>query len=210
MTSVDAAYALRADIAGARLTRKAAMKRADILQGPALNGYGLRNRDLPDRVLPNRVLVADAASDQVGWDRRRSSYRNRFEGTRRQVTASSLSNGVCADGMSALASSHGRTGARAGARTRLTLRGKIVIACIVAMLSWVGWSAVSAESAQSDEGTVQVVNYTVRPGDSLWSYATDITPAGEDVSERVNLIMKLNNLDSPELKPGQTLVVPAE
>jgi LysM repeat protein len=50
----------------------------------------------------------------------------------------------------------------------------------------------------------------VRPGDNLWNYASTITPAGQDVSQTVNELLDLNNLDSTVLVPGQRLLVPAE
>ena len=99
---------------------------------------------------------------------------------------------------------------RSHAKNRLTLRGKVVLACLVANISRIGWSAVSHESAQSSQGAMEVVNYTVRPGDTLWSYANQITPAGGDVSESVDTLMDLNDLDTPQLHPGQNLIVPAQ
>ena len=95
-------------------------------------------------------------------------------------------------------------------RTKLTVRGKIVVACFVAAVSWGAFSLAYDNSAESAEGATEVVNYTVRPGDTLWSYAQSITPAGGDVSESVDELMDLNNLDSASLTPGQTIVVPAE
>ena len=84
-----------------------------------------------------------------------------------------------------------------------------MLALLVAVFSWIGWSAVSHESAQSSQGAVEVVNYTVRPGDTLWSYARQITPAGGDVSLSVDTLMSLNDLNTPELHPGQNILVPA-
>ena len=99
---------------------------------------------------------------------------------------------------------------RASGRTRLTVRGKVVLLVLATMISWFGWSTLSTEPAYSESGAIQVVTYTVRPGDTLWSYAADVTPANHDVSQRVDEIMELNHLDSPMLHPGQVIVVPAQ
>ncbi|MBM6698923.1 LysM peptidoglycan-binding domain-containing protein [Bifidobacterium pullorum subsp. saeculare] len=56
------------------------------------------------------------------------------------------------------------------------------------------------------EAPVSVV--TVRPGDTLWSYAADITPAGGDVGATVDELVELNGLEGPSLQVGQRLVVP--
>ena len=93
-------------------------------------------------------------------------------------------------------------------RTCVTKRGKVMLLIVISCISWFGWSAFSAEPAYSEQGAIEVVNYTVRPGDTLWSYAQDITPTGSDVSQRVDEIMQLNHLDSPMLHPGQVIVVP--
>ncbi|AKV55061.1 peptidoglycan-binding LysM [Bifidobacterium actinocoloniiforme DSM 22766] len=62
--------------------------------------------------------------------------------------------------------------------------------------------------ARSDAVVQEVTAYTVRPGDTLWTYAKMVTPAGGDVSETVDQLMELNGLSSPTLQTGQRLVVP--
>lgn len=59
-------------------------------------------------------------------------------------------------------------------------------------------------------GATQVTSYIVRPGDTLWSYASAITPAGHDVSETVDELIALNNLESGSLQAGQRIIVPVE
>ena len=102
-----------------------------------------------------------------------------------------------------------RQGKRSG-RTRLTVRGRVVLLLLATFISWFGWSEFSTAPAYSESGAMEVQTYTVRPGDTLWSYAADITPANRDVSERVDEIMQLNHLDSPVLHPGQVIVVPQQ
>ena len=64
-------------------------------------------------------------------------------------------------------------------------RGKVMAVVLAATLAWCGFAMLTAEPARSDTGATQVISYIVRPGDTLWSYASSITPAGQDVSETV-------------------------
>ena len=89
-------------------------------------------------------------------------------------------------------------------------RGKVMAVVLAAALAWGGFAMVRAEPGRSDTGATQVISYIVRPGDTLWSYASSITPAGQDVSETVDELISLNNLESGALRAGQRLIVPAE
>lgn len=89
-------------------------------------------------------------------------------------------------------------------------RGKVMAVVLAAALAWGGLAMLTAEPARSDTGATQVISYIVRPGDTLWSYASSITPAGQDVSETVDELISLNNLESGALRAGQRLIVPAE
>lgn len=100
-----------------------------------------------------------------------------------------------------------RSGAMGGA-IRLNLRGRIVVSLVSALLVWGCFGLVSAHEARSDMGATSVSVYTVRPGDTLWGYASTITPEGGDVSETVQELKALNNLSSSSLQIGQRIVVP--
>lgn len=91
---------------------------------------------------------------------------------------------------------------------RLTARGKLVAALLAAALTWAGISVLSPVPAHSEAGATAVSSYTVRPGDTLWSYASSITPAGQDVSNTVDELIELNNLESGALQAGQRIIVP--
>ncbi|WP_317643391.1 LysM peptidoglycan-binding domain-containing protein [Bombiscardovia apis] len=62
--------------------------------------------------------------------------------------------------------------------------------------------------AHSVSGVQEVISYTVRPGDNLWTYASMVTPEGGDISHSVDELMELNNLSSPVLQTGQRIIVP--
>lgn len=93
---------------------------------------------------------------------------------------------------------------------RSNRRGKVMAVIVAAALAWGGFAMLTAEPARSDTGATQVVSYIVRPGDTLWSYASSVTPAGQDVSETVDELIALNNLESGSLRVGQRIIVPAE
>lgn len=88
--------------------------------------------------------------------------------------------------------------------------GRGVALLLAFMLSLVGAGIGTAQMAQSQSGPVQVTSYIVKPGDTLWSYASRITPPGEDVSQTVDELISLNHLDSGSLRVGQRIVVPVE
>lgn len=94
--------------------------------------------------------------------------------------------------------------------SRRNVRGRIIAVMVALALAWCGFGAFTAQRAQSDTGTTQVTSYIVRPGDTLWSYASAITPAGHDVLETVDELIALNNLESESLQAGQRIIVPAE
>ena len=119
---------------------------------------------------------------------------------------------VMATGRMAGKRSNAYRAARRGAARRTNAvrsdrRGKVMA---VVLAAWGGFAMLTAEPARSDTGATQVISYIVRPGDTLWSYASSITPAGQDVSETVDELISLNNLESGALRAGQRLIVPAE
>jgi LysM repeat protein len=96
------------------------------------------------------------------------------------------------------------------AHMKITLRGKITAAILALCMASGVVAMVTPDKADSASGAIAVTSYTVRPGDSLWTYAASITPSGEDVSQTVKELVDLNNLDSTALVAGQRLVVPDE
>jgi LysM repeat protein len=98
----------------------------------------------------------------------------------------------------------------AHSRTKTNMLRKLAAALMTLSIVWMGWSVlVPSQEAQSATGAVEVVNYTVRPGDTLWSYARSITPENGNVANMVQELKTLNNLESSSLQPGQNLLVPA-
>lgn len=84
---------------------------------------------------------------------------------------------------------------------RWLVAGAILIAVLAGSLMF---GVLPAESAQQE----QTVTYVVQPGDTLWKYARQITPADGDVRDSVAEIMRLNQMSAPQVIAGQKLKVP--
>ncbi|GAA3943686.1 LysM peptidoglycan-binding domain-containing protein [Microbacterium soli] len=100
-----------------------------------------------------------------------------------------------------------------GTRLRLTVRGRRVLAAIVAaplvvgiVLSVLAGGTALASARLSEPVPFQTVS--VLPGDSLWSIAGEIAP---EVDPRVVIddIVRLNNLSSGAIQAGAELAIPA-
>ncbi len=92
---------------------------------------------------------------------------------------------------------------------RLTRRGKIVAALLAVIVLW-GAAMFALPTAQAEDAgqPMEVTSYVVGSGDTMWKYASMITPQGEDVNDSIDYLMELNNLDSTTLTPGERIVVP--
>jgi LysM repeat protein len=89
---------------------------------------------------------------------------------------------------------------RANGARRLRLWGLVLIAVIA-------FSVVLAKVALG--GGVQTdATVVVQPGDTLWGIATARYPA-DDVRVRVDEIERLNGLQSPQIRAGEVLSLPA-
>lgn len=57
-------------------------------------------------------------------------------------------------------------------------------------------------------GSLRSVQLYRAAGDTLWSYASAITPDGGDVRDTIDDLISLNHLDGVSLQVGQQLKVP--
>lgn len=89
--------------------------------------------------------------------------------------------------------------------------GCLLVALSAVALVWLSADMVMLSKADSATLPTHVVSYTVRPGDTLWAYASSITSqGGGDVARTVDELMALNELDSAVLVPGQRIIVPVD
>lgn len=76
-----------------------------------------------------------------------------------------------------------------------------VLATVALIVAPQAFANDSAEVPTSD-------TYVVSQGETLWSIAQSLTPAGDDVSKTVSTIQSMNMLSSSTIMPGQQLVIP--
>lgn len=87
---------------------------------------------------------------------------------------------------------------------------KAAVTLLAGLVMWCGWQSAQPQDATSNLESAPTVSYTVKRGDTLWSYAQSITPKGKNVSKTVDMLMTLNNMHSTKLVAGQTIVVPEQ
>ena len=98
-------------------------------------------------------------------------------------------------------------------RLRLTSRGRMVFGTlaalpVIAVALLVGPNVLGAQ-ATSTPASGDFTYVSVAPGQSLWQLAAEVAPQA-DPREVVADILKLNNLSSADLQPGQELAIPAQ
>lgn len=105
-----------------------------------------------------------------------------------------------------------RAGIQAKPRLRLTTRGRVVLFALVAFpvaialfaMSLNGGEAFATADARSDS-----FDYvTVLAGQSLWELALELDPSA-DPRDVIYDVLRLNQLTSAQIYPGQRLAVPA-
>ena len=69
-----------------------------------------------------------------------------------------------------------------------------------------GFALYAGSGADAESPTVL---YTVEPGDTLWSVATEHYPASEDPRVTVEVIRDANDLPDAQIYPGTRLELPA-
>jgi hypothetical protein len=97
------------------------------------------------------------------------------------------------------------------ARLRVTRRGYAVLTLVVAaplVIAAFGFAVNGGgASAGADVSSVAFEHVIVQPGESLWQLAGEIAPSS-DPRDVVSDLVQLNQLDSAEVQPGQSLAVP--
>jgi len=91
---------------------------------------------------------------------------------------------------------------------RITRRGRVVVAALIALPVLVMSLLFATPGAQAgaEDGSVEL--YTVLSGESLWDIAEDIAP-DQDPRVVIDRLLRANGLNSAGLQPGQQLIIPA-
>ena len=98
-------------------------------------------------------------------------------------------------------------------RLRITRRGRVVLGALIAIplavgALFAGFGALGATATQQT-GTDSFSYVSVQAGESLWQLAETVAPDA-DPRDVVSDIVKLNDLGSGEIQPGQRIAIPAQ
>jgi nucleoid-associated protein YgaU len=100
------------------------------------------------------------------------------------------------------------TGPSARDAVRLTARGRLVVAVLLAVLAVVALLAVTGPAGATASGSGAVAErVTVRPGETLWQIARRAAP-GADPRATIARIQEMNALESSSVQAGRVLLVP--
>ncbi len=96
---------------------------------------------------------------------------------------------------------------------RLTPRGRglarLAVVSSLSILLLAGFSLFSGATAGSTDSvsTTPYIKITVKPGETLWSIASNLSGSG-DRRDLVDELIEVNRLKSPEVVAGQKIYIP--
>ena len=92
---------------------------------------------------------------------------------------------------------------------RLTRRGRVLVMAVLVAVLFATFSLgrSASEAAGSATAAPRAQAVTVQAGESLWTMAVRVAP-DNDPRDVVAQIRALNDLDTPQLTPGQQLLLP--
>lgn len=91
-------------------------------------------------------------------------------------------------------------------KIRLTRRGRQVRALFI-LIALIAVMVVAGQKVAHAESESVIVSVTVAPGGTLWDIASEVNPT-QDPRQTIADIIALNELDSPEVEAGTSLMVP--
>ena len=102
---------------------------------------------------------------------------------------------------------------RKNVRLRLTRRGRLVVASLIAValaliIVVAGVVLRSPSAVAGADGAVAYTTVRVEEGQSLWSIVSNNAPAGTDVRDYLMLVQDVNDLEGSVVHPGQELALP--
>ena len=99
-------------------------------------------------------------------------------------------------------------------RTRLTLRGRVLVVLVLALAGFalVSLGQIASNALAADQSapasSVSTTEWVVQPSETLWQIAETVEP-DTDPRDTVARIVLLNDLPDSSVVAGQTLLIPA-
>lgn len=88
---------------------------------------------------------------------------------------------------------------------RIVNRKKFIRSMAISIFLLIGLFNISI--ANTDKKEAEIIDYTITPGETLWSIAGEYTPNSKDVRETIYEIKKLNNMTDSNIYAGQTIKI---
>lgn len=87
---------------------------------------------------------------------------------------------------------------------RIANKKKFIRSTTIAILLLVGLFNISIAKSNKEAETI---DYTIAPGQTLWSIAKEYTPNTKDIRETIHEIKDLNNMQDSSIYAGQTIKI---
>lgn len=88
---------------------------------------------------------------------------------------------------------------------RIVNRKKFIRSMAILIFLLIGLFNISIANTNKKEA--EIIDYTITPGETLWSIAGEYTPNSKDVRETIYEIKKLNNMTDSNIYAGQTIKI---
>lgn len=88
---------------------------------------------------------------------------------------------------------------------RIVNRKKFIRSMAILIFLLIGLFNISIANTNKKEA--EIIDYTITPGETLWSIAGEYTPNSKDVRETIYEIKKLNNMTDSTVYENQTIKI---
>ena len=87
---------------------------------------------------------------------------------------------------------------------RIVNRKKFIRSIAILIFLLVGLFNISIAKSNKE---AEIIDYTIAPGQTLWSIAKEYTPNTKDIRETIHEIKDLNNMQDSSIYAGQTIKI---
>jgi len=87
---------------------------------------------------------------------------------------------------------------------RIVNRKKFIRSIAILIFLLVGLFNISVAKSNKE---AEIIDYTITPGQTLWSIAREYTPNSKDIRDTIHEIKDLNNMQDSNIYAGQTIKI---